>query len=216
MPVMGTSHSYSRPFPLGRPSVYRRIQTRRSQRNCIRLLLISTKVHTFSVIEYFTRRLCSADANHKPEIAIAVTPFTALCGFLPLARIAQYLKAAPEFSRLVGAAILSDFHAVASNVPSHSQTPEQKTALKALFSAVMTAPPDQISANLSSLVERYSKAEQVSEAEKDIVEVVTTLNFQFPGDVGVFCAFLLNHVKLAPGDAIFLGAGEPHAYISGG
>jgi hypothetical protein len=32
----------------------------------------------------------------------------------------------------------------------------------------------------------------------------------------VFCAFLLNYVSLQPGEAIFLGAGEPHAYVSGG
>ncbi|KAF9241651.1 RmlC-like cupin domain-containing protein [Melanogaster broomeanus] len=34
-------------------------------------------------------------------------------------------------------------------------------------------------------------------------------------NVGVFCAFMLNYVKLKPGQAIFLGAGEPHAYVSG-
>ena len=38
---------------------------------------------------------------------------------------------------------------------------------------------------------------------------------QYEGDVGVFCVYLLNYVVLRPGEALFLGANEPHAYISG-
>ena len=38
---------------------------------------------------------------------------------------------------------------------------------------------------------------------------------QFPGDIGVFAPFLLNVITLNPGDAVFLAANEPHAYISG-
>ena len=56
-------------------------------------------------------------------------------------------------------------------------------------------------------------------AEKDesgVKDLVLRLNSQFPGDIGVFCAFMLNYVTLNPGEAIFLGAGEPHAYVSGG
>jgi mannose-6-phosphate isomerase len=33
--------------------------------------------------------------------------------------------------------------------------------------------------------------------------------------VGIFCPFLLNAVVLEVGDAIFLPANEPHAYLSG-
>ncbi len=44
---------------------------------------------------------------------------------------------------------------------------------------------------------------------------VARLCEQYPGDVGVFAPFLLNVEVLQPGDAIFLGANEPHAYIEG-
>lgn len=33
--------------------------------------------------------------------------------------------------------------------------------------------------------------------------------------MGVFAAYLLNAVVLAPGEAVFLAANEPHAYLSG-
>ena len=39
---------------------------------------------------------------------------------------------------------------------------------------------------------------------------------QFPGDVGVFGPYLFNHIILKPGEAIYLGPNEPHAYLSGG
>jgi mannose-6-phosphate isomerase len=37
----------------------------------------------------------------------------------------------------------------------------------------------------------------------------------FPGDVGVVLSLLLNHVRLDPGEAIFLGAGNVHCYLDG-
>lgn len=38
---------------------------------------------------------------------------------------------------------------------------------------------------------------------------------QYLSDIGVIVDFFLNHVKLNPGEALFLGANEPHAYLSG-
>ena len=35
------------------------------------------------------------------------------------------------------------------------------------------------------------------------------------GDVGCFCIYYLNVVTLKPGEAIFLAANVPHAYIKG-
>ena len=42
------------------------------------------------------------------------------------------------------------------------------------------------------------------------------LCFQFHNDMGVFCALMLKYVFLEAGDAIFLAANKPHAYLSGG
>lgn len=37
----------------------------------------------------------------------------------------------------------------------------------------------------------------------------------WPQDVGVFAAYFLNLVALEPGQAMYLPANEPHAYVSG-
>ena len=41
------------------------------------------------------------------------------------------------------------------------------------------------------------------------------LNAIYPGDPGVFIALMMNHVHLQPGQAIYLPAGNIHAYLSG-
>ena len=50
---------------------------------------------------------------------------------------------------------------------------------------------------------------------KDILNLFNRLNHQYPNDVGVFCVFFLNHFILKSGEAVFLAANEPHAYLSG-
>lgn len=46
-------------------------------------------------------------------------------------------------------------------------------------------------------------------------ELVLQLEKQYPGDIGVLSAFFFNYVKLKPGEALYLAANEPHAYLSG-
>ncbi|KAE9402731.1 mannos-6-phosphate isomerase [Gymnopus androsaceus JB14] len=150
------------------------------------------------------------DDNHKPELALALTPFRALCGFQPLSAIARHLFITPELSALIPKTITENFLSVSSG--SSSTSPEAKAALKDVFSALMTADEGLIKGQIDALVHRYQTP---TPEDGSIEELVLRLNDQFPGDVGVFCAFILNYITLSPGEAIFLGAGEPHAYVSG-
>lgn len=47
-------------------------------------------------------------------------------------------------------------------------------------------------------------------------ELLLRLHSQYPGDIGCFSIYFLNHMFLEPGQAMFLGANEPHAYLNGG
>jgi mannose-6-phosphate isomerase len=149
-------------------------------------------------------------------MAIALTPFTALCGFRPLPEIADFICNTPEFAKLIPHEIASKFVALASAFTSSSPTQEDKTVLRDVFAAVMTAEDSIVKEQLAKLAERYRTPGAGPGEDKDVANLVLTLTEQFPGDIGIFCAFLLNYVKLQPGEAIFLGAGEPHAYVSGG
>lgn len=134
-----------------------------------------------------------------------------MCGFQPLSVIAKYLFITPELSALIPKTITENFLSISSG--SDSTSPEAKAALKDVFSALMTADEELIRGQIDALVHRYQSP---TPEEGSIEELVLRLNDQFPGDVGVFCAFILNYITLSPGQAIFLGAGEPHAYVSGG
>jgi mannose-6-phosphate isomerase len=46
-------------------------------------------------------------------------------------------------------------------------------------------------------------------------QLVLQLEKQYPADIGVISAFFLNYVKLNSGEALYLGANEPHAYLYG-
>lgn len=52
-----------------------------------------------------------------------------------------------------------------------------------------------------------------------VMETVVAINQQYPGDIGVYIgvlgAILLNHIELNPGEAVFLDAGQLHAYVRG-
>ena len=80
----------------------------------------------------------------------------------------------------------------------------------------MSADDSKVKSELAKLVKRYKERENIKPEEEKVRELVLRIEGQFPGDIGVFCAYVLNYVKLQPGEAIYLGAGEPHAYVSGG
>lgn len=143
-------------------------------------------------------------------MALALTDFKALCGFMPIPRIAEYVKVVPEFNALFDPSIVTEFLNCI-----HASELEQKAVLKKFFSELMTADVTKIATQLQTLVARYKSGGQ-KHVEEGIKDLVLTLNEQYPGDVGVFCAFMLNYVQMIPGQAIYLGAGEPHAYVQGG
>lgn len=79
----------------------------------------------------------------------------------------------------------------------------------------MEAPVDRVRIQLEILVARLKSSGPHS--KPSVSELVIRLDSQFPGgDVGCFCALLLNHMFLKPGEAFFMAANDPHAYLSGG
>lgn len=90
-------------------------------------------------------------------------------------------------------------------------------ALKKAFTALMTSSPDAVSQQLNKLLERLrEKKSSGHDISDQCGELVLRLNSQFPGDVGCFCIYFLNHIVLQPGEAMFLGPNLPHAYLAGG
>jgi mannose-6-phosphate isomerase len=92
----------------------------------------------------------------------------------------------------------------------------QSEALRALFTAWMSAAPPIVEAMVAVVLagaERYlrSGAAEFAAEATTLVELAA----RYPGDSGVLAALLLNRITLAPGDALFLPAGNLHAYLRG-
>lgn len=141
-------------------------------------------------------------------MAIALTPFEALCGFRPLNEIVHHMQVYPELSELIGQAITDEF---IQTVQSNQDVDTNKAVLKKVFSALMHSSQQTVTDVLAKLITR------IQNEKETISQLLIRLDSQYPGgDVGVFSCLLLNYVSMEPGQAIFLGANEPHAYLSGG
>ena len=142
------------------------------------------------------------DRNHKPELLVALSQFEALGGFRPAARSVELMRA-------LGVSELEPHIALLRGQP-------DADGLRALFTTWITAPqPDLdvlIPAVLDGAVEYVrSGATEFNTEAKTLLE----LGERYPGDAGVLAAMLLNRITLAPGEAIYMPAGNLHSYIRG-
>ncbi|MFI6340171.1 mannose-6-phosphate isomerase, class I [Streptomyces sp. NPDC050535] len=134
------------------------------------------------------------DANHKPELICALTEFDGLCGF----------RAPDETAELLAGLDVDSLKPYVDLLRAH---PEE-AALREVLTALLTA-------------DRADMARTVTETATACARLggsyapYADLAHHYPGDPGVIAAMLLNHVQLQPGEALFLGAGVPHAYLNG-
>ncbi|MGW7351229.1 mannose-6-phosphate isomerase, class I [Streptomyces sp. NPDC054784] len=143
------------------------------------------------------------DRNHKPELLCALTPFEGLCGFRPAAESAALLAGL-------------DVDGLAPYVDILRAGPEDR-ALREVLTAVLTADRDVVAATVARVAAALERlaAEEGGSGARDPYTPYASIARHYPGDPGVIAAMLLHHVRLQPGEALYLGAGVPHAYLDG-
>lgn len=149
------------------------------------------------------------DDNHKPEMALTLTEFEGFCGFRPLGEISHFLETVPSFRSLIPTADVESFNAQKSSNP--------KAALKTLYGSLLTQSNDKIETEAVKLVEDATTSPSTFAGGNNeaLAKLIQKLNKQFPNDIGLFSSLVLNYLTMGPGEAIFLKANDPHAYISG-
>lgn len=147
------------------------------------------------------------DANHKPEMALAITPFEALSGFVAHEDLVEIFETVPELAECCGDNIVSFVRS------SQSSVEDQKHALKMAFAKVMSTGRERVCELINKLCHRLllETGRQLTDKET----LTLRLQKQYPNDIGILSAWFLNLVTLQPGQAIALAANEPHAYVSG-
>ncbi len=132
------------------------------------------------------------DPHPKPEIIVAVTPFEALSGFRP-----------PAEARAVVDALAAADERVA---------PLREHVLEGDALAWLLSGAGDVAPVVAAAV---AAADAIAEAHPAEADTIARLSAAHPGDPGILVALLLNRVSLAPGEALFLPAGNLHAYLSG-
>ncbi|XP_058063970.1 probable mannose-6-phosphate isomerase [Anopheles bellator] len=140
------------------------------------------------------------DANHKPELAIALTDFHALCGFRAYGEILQLLEQWEPLRVLIGTPAMERLRAEPN-----------LEAVRVVYERLMRSEPDAIRGCIESMAECFRLDAEMA----DLQRLFLRLYDDFGCDVGVLSIFFLNVLHLKPGEAIYLPANVPHAYLEG-
>lgn len=133
------------------------------------------------------------DANHKPELVYALTPFLAINGFRPFAEIIALLQP-----------IAGAHPAIA-----HFLQQPDEASLATLFSSLLSLQHDEKKRALDILkATLHTQSGEPWQTMQNLADV-------YPDDNGLFSPLLLNMIELQPGEAMFLFAETPHAYLRG-
>ncbi len=133
------------------------------------------------------------DPNHKPELVFALTSFEAMNGFRELSEIA---------------ALLQPVRSAHPDINTFLQQPDIPH-LSTLFASLLTLSDEQKAQALFVL--KSALAHQQGSAW----DAIRKLAQYYPTDGGLFAPLLLNVITLQPGQAMFLNAQTPHAYLEG-
>lgn len=138
------------------------------------------------------------DANHKPEIAIALDSLVALAGFQAPAEIGSALRKYREIELFTGP------------VP---DGPADEILIKQLYTRLMKQDGNQalLDSVLPRIAEKMSALADPTPAESQFLKQYR----RYGNDIGLFSFFFLNLVELKAGQAVFTGPGVPHAYLEG-
>ncbi|CNE59200.1 mannose-6-phosphate isomerase [Yersinia nurmii] len=133
------------------------------------------------------------DANHKPELVYALTPFHAMNGFRTPEQLVELLQPVSAAHPDIGAFLL--------------QPDAEHLAL--LFASLLSMEGEQKALALGVLKSALNN--QRGEPWDTIRHIAQI----YPDDSGLFSPLLLNVITLQPGEAMFLYAETPHAYLDG-
>jgi mannose-6-phosphate isomerase len=137
------------------------------------------------------------DANHKPECICALSSFWALYGFRPIADILS----------LMGEICPIGLTNELDQLKNHPDP----NGLKLFFTKLISMEAEQ---KIQVIDEATQNAKQRLEQDPAF-HWTAKLAVEYPLDIGLLSPLFLNLIQLNPGQALFLPAGELHAYLDG-
>jgi mannose-6-phosphate isomerase len=151
------------------------------------------------------------DDNHKPEVAIALSPLKLLYNFRSVNELKLLLEQTPELSRLVGRQVHDDFIRLdPSDSPSYM--------LRQIYSAIVSEEKrDVLALETETLIARLNSKNERDANEQLVLDLFST--YEAPAsaysDIGIMSSLLMNIVTIPVGQSVYIGPNIPHAYLSG-
>ena len=136
------------------------------------------------------------DNNDKPELIVALTPFQAMCGFRPRHEVQEHLH------------LLKKGYVELPRYLTEVRTASEE--LRLIFVWMLSLTDDE----KKHIIERIVHLAQQKEGNP-VFDSILSLYQNYPEDGAIMAPLWLNLVNLQPGEAIFLEAGLPHAYLYG-
>jgi mannose-6-phosphate isomerase len=136
------------------------------------------------------------DQNHKPELILALSRYTALKGFRPVQETG---------------ALLGSLGAPALAPSIEALTRAGDAGLAGFFSTLMSLG----ASDKSEVAEQASREARARRSSDPAWAWVARLSELYPADIGVLSPLYLNLIVLEPGQALYLPAGELHAHLEG-
>ncbi|HPS38289.1 MAG TPA: mannose-6-phosphate isomerase, class I [Candidatus Cloacimonadota bacterium] len=138
------------------------------------------------------------DANHKPEMLLALTTFEALAGIRDYQEIISTIK-------------LLDLESLPAEFSVFCLEPSPDS-LRECFRALLTLAPARRGELINTVLQTLEDRPQFPE---EIRSAIRLLNEYYPQDIGSIFPIFINYIKLEHGDAIYLEPGIPHSYLRG-
>ncbi len=158
------------------------------------------------------------DGSHKPELVYALTPFEGLAGFREIERSVALLR----LLQVPWADRVAD---TLESGPAYQALREVVAETLALTDGPLDRILGEVETAAQHALARLRREDPAHHHARDphhvhheavrVFRLVAELTERYPRDPGVLVTLLLNHILLAPGEALFVKAGVVHAYLSG-
>lgn len=148
------------------------------------------------------------DDRQKAEVLYALTPVTAMCGFLPLADIIENLRKVVPYQFPLLFPFLQAW-----------ETSDETELIERFFTTLYTMEKETLSVLLEEyrqhIVEMVKSEKYEDDSWLSPAQIASDCLETYPDDPGVFSPFFLHVTQLHPGEAIFLEPRTLHAYVKG-
>lgn len=135
------------------------------------------------------------DDNHKPEIIMAITPFSAMIGFRKFAEIREAFSILETGDLIPGEGM------------------DEDETLRLFLGSLLAADDNTKALLLASIAAALRSSDCCWDSLRRYW--ISRLSEEFPGDIGVLAPLFLNLLEIQPGEALFQPVRTLHAYLEG-